>query len=133
VGILGGTLVVLVGLWLGFRRADRTIPSELREAMRLEKSDPARSQFLADAYFQKMARQDEAERVKLWERAAHDLAAANELRQRLLDDLDADALAEKELGKRGGPQLIRTLEESRKSLREQIAKVDAIIRGVSAP
>src|SRR5438552_2715200 len=51
VGVVAGILVVLFGLWLGKRRADRMIPPELAEAMRLEKSDPAKSAFLADSYF----------------------------------------------------------------------------------
>src|SRR5437667_3451799 len=104
VGVAAGILVVLFGLWLGKRRADRMIPPELAEAMRLEKSDPAKSAFLADSYFMREAARDEKERAQLWDRAPNDLAAAEELRRRLLQDLETDAQARKELGKFAKPE-----------------------------
>ena len=127
VGVAAGILVVLFGLWLGKRRADRMIPPELAEAMRLEKSDPAKSAFLADSYFMREAARDEKERAQLWDRAPNDLAAAEELRRRLLQDLEADAHAQKELGNSAKPELLRTLEESRRTARDQIGRLDAMI------
>ena len=127
VGVAAGILVVLFGLWLGKRRADRMIPPELAEAMRLEKSDPAKSAFLADSYFMREAARDEKERAQLWDRTPNDLAAAEELRRRLLQDLETDAQARKELGNSAKPELLRTLEESRRTARDQIARLDAMI------
>jgi len=127
VGVAAGILVVLFGLWLGKRRADRMIPRELAEAMRLEKSDPAKSAFLADSYFMREAARDENERAQLWDRAPNDLAAAEELRRRLLQDLETDAHAQKELGNSAKSELLRTLEESRRTARDQIGRLDAMI------
>ena len=132
-GIAGGIIFVLVGLWLGARRADSTLPPELREAMRLEKSDPARSQFLADTQFERAARQDQAERAQLWERAPHDLAAAEELRRRFLEDLETDRQAARELRKTAGADFLRSLEHSQQNARDQIAKLETMIRGLRLP
>jgi len=128
--IVAGVGFAALFIWIGYRRGGRKLPPELTESMRLEKSDPVRSESLARNYFEKIAAQDGAERNELWKRAPDDAAAAEELRRRFLEDLETDAHAQRELRKSASPDLLRTLEESQHTARTQIAKLDAMIRGL---
>jgi FtsZ-interacting cell division protein ZipA len=132
VGIAAGTLVLIVGLWLAQRRHERTFPPELLEAMRVEKSDPARAEFLMDQYFMQGASREEAERRDLWKRAPRELAAAEELRRRLLSDLDADSEIQRDAQKSGSAQLEQTVAMSQKTIRDQIATLNEIIPRLGA-
>lgn len=125
--IAGAVMIALFGLWLGARRFDRTIPPELRESLRLQHSDPAQAQFLAESYFRDLANKEQREREELWERAPRDLAAAEELRRRLSQDIEIDGEAEKEFQKTAGPDLLRTVRQSQEETRVQIAKLETII------
>ena len=129
-GVGIGIVVFIVALWLTKRRTAWMIPPQLAESMRLEKSDPVRSQALADEYFMGAAARDERERAELWQRAPSDLAAANELRRRYLEDIETDADAYKEYRKSGSPELLRTLEESQQKSRHELARLDTIIRAL---
>ena len=130
--IVGGIAFAAFFFWVGWRRADKNLHPLLRESFRLEKSDPARSQLLADQYFEGTARRDQAERTALWERAPRDRAAAEELRRRLLEDLETDAEVQREFRESADPDFHRTLTQSQQSTREQIAKLDSIISGLSS-
>jgi len=131
-GVLGAVLVVALGLWLGKRQFESTVDPELLEAMRLEKSDPARAEFLADKYFTRGVAREELERKELWALAPNDMGAAQELRRRLVGDLAADAEIQLDTGKSGNAGLGRTLEESQQRTREQIAKLDEIMSRTQA-
>ena len=128
--IVAGVGFAALFIWIGYRRAGRNVPPELNESMRLEKSDPVRSEFLARNYFEKIAAHDAAEREELWKRAPRDAAAAEELRRRFSEDLETDAQAQREFRKSASPDLLRTLEESQHTVRAQIAKLDDMIRAL---
>lgn len=125
IGIVIALLVALLGLWVGKRRAERRMPPELVQALRLDKKDPAAARQLMDHYFARQAGQDSEERAQLWQQAPTDLNAATELRRRLTEDLATDAAARQELNT---PQLLSNIEQSEKQARAQIAKLDDVIQ-----
>ena len=127
VQVLAGAVVLGLGLWLAQRRYRQTFPRELDEALRIEESDPALGQLLVDQYFMRGVAHEDTARKKLWERAQEDLDAANELRRRLSDDLEADSLIQKDFKRSANGDLTRTLEMSQQSTREQIARLDEMI------
>jgi hypothetical protein len=129
IGIVVALLVTVIGLRLGMRRAERRLPPELAEALRLDRTDRSASQHLMDDYFMRQATEDSKERALLWERAPTDLDAAVELRRRLLDDIAASNEARRELNKASGsrPQALSDIELDRQQARTQIARLDAFI------
>jgi hypothetical protein len=74
---------------------------------------------------------DHAGRPGLWERAPRDLAAAAELRRRLLKDAEADAEILQKSTAIGSPDLADTLARSRET-HEQIARLDDLISKLRA-
>ena len=129
IGIAVALLVTVIGLWLGNRSAERRLPPELVQALRLDKTNPSAARRLMDDYFTKQAAQDSQERARLWERAPTDLHAAVELRRRLLDDLATGTAARHELDKQPEPQpqVLSNIEQDGQQARAQIARLDELI------
>src|SRR3954465_32564 len=75
-----------------------------------------------------IAKYEHWQRVRLWKRAPHDLAAAEELRRRLLDDADADRHAWEHALESGQQDHLNRLETSVQTSTDQLARLDEMIR-----
>ena len=130
IGIVVALLVTVIGLRLGMRRAERRLPPELVQALRLDKTDPSAARRIMDDYFMKQAAKDSQQRALLWERAPTDLDAAVELRRRLLDDLATGTAARRELDKVpvSQRQVLTNIEQDGQHAGAQIARLDEIIK-----
>ena len=90
-------------LSLIFGKVKVRIPEESPElqatmdaVIELDKTDPAAANQLLDSYFMREVEADQRRRVELRARASHDVNAAVELRDKLEEDLKANAYARKE-------------------------------------
>jgi hypothetical protein len=100
------------------------------DAFRLFSSGDTRSPEELDAFFMKQAAEEQVAREELWARAHTDLKAAKDLRRRLLQDIETDALARKEFGPDpdSTPDLMKQIDDSERDARSELAKVDALIQ-----
>jgi len=122
-----GVLAVL-GLILWLRRLHRLVPPELARARDLQKTDPASGQLLVDSYWAEQAAHEKERRAALWQRAPTDVRAAKELRKHILEDLKLNKAAMTDFGAQG--ESLDLIHKVERDLREQLEKVDAIIRSL---
>jgi len=139
-GILAGATVIILGLWSRarfWRREARRLPSEdeatLDMADRLWKSDPATAQRILSDHFEKDGEREDAERADLRAQARTSRAAAEELRRRLLEDLEVWGTLLKDSRKKaqkagGDGQATANLEQWEREARLELAEVDDLIR-----
>ena len=124
-----GGLVGLALVWFLSRALYRSmipaLPPELEQALRLQKSDPAKAEYLAEQYYRREGLREEAEQSELLRRASVDASAATELRQRLQDDFATNAAVLQEHG--DDAALRRNVEQDQERIRKQLAALEALI------
>ena len=127
-GIAGAVAVVVVGLWLGKRQADRLLGPDLTAV--LNEKDPVVAKARFERHIRDQASKEEAERRELWEKAQVDLDAARELRRRLMEDVatDGEVLKEFGAGTSSAPGWLSNVQAGRQEGQVRVAEVDALIR-----
>jgi hypothetical protein len=140
--LAGALFVVLLALRARGGLADpprnsTTTEGVIGRADQLRKWDPVAADRVLDAHFDKEGEREDAERAALRTQAQTDRAAAEELRRRLLGDLEVWAHLLKGSGRKVGKDArmqdaVTNLEQWDKETRVELEQLDALIKRLNA-
>ena len=129
--IRGASVLVMFGLYWRMRqrmRASGLFAPEVRQAMKLQKTDPAAADRMMSEFFDKRADQEKQEREELRRLAPTDIKAAKELRKRLAKEIEYMGKARDRMTpeKLADPEIVRRLDTSEQA--EEVTGLDATIQ-----